>query len=72
MKPGRKVVENVAREIAATYDHAQCDGSQPTFEDVHAQLKLAFTDVPPANLMEIAQRTRELLLAARPHAHRVS
>ena len=69
MKPGRRVVETVAREIAAKYDLAYRDGSPPTFEKVHARVNQAFTDVPPANLTDIARRTHELIVAGPPQHH---
>jgi stearoyl-CoA desaturase (Delta-9 desaturase) len=62
--PGRKVVEKVARELAADVSAGRLAGAASSARDLEMRARATFPDVPREHVRLIAERARELLTSA--------
>jgi len=71
--PGRRVIEKVARDLAATYEAGggvSASTPDPTLADVHHRARFLFPDVPQSHLVGVTQRAHELVRGPLGHPSR--
>ena len=69
--PGRRVVERVARDLAATFANTPSASGRPVprLAEVRSRARLLFAEVPSRHLAPISRRAHELLLGTGDALH---